>query len=73
MEARIANLEGAFMQISGRLNGIDSRLDGIDRRLGGFDLRFQETHKKIDNLQWCMTALIFTSWVTLMFAVLLHR
>jgi hypothetical protein len=37
LEIRMAHLEGAYEQISERLNGIDSRLTGIDGRLTALD------------------------------------
>jgi len=57
-EARIAHLEGAYDQISDRLNSIDRRLDGletkVDAKIGGLDskidARFGELDAKIDGL-----------------------
>jgi hypothetical protein len=52
LEIRMAHLEGAYEQISERLNGIDSRLTGIDSRLTALDqkidARFETLDRKID-------------------------
>jgi hypothetical protein len=51
LEIRMAHLEGAYEQISKRLNGIDSRLTGIDGRLTALDqkidIKFETLDKKI--------------------------
>jgi hypothetical protein len=83
-EVRMAGLEGSYRQVSDRLNGIDHRLDGIDRRLDGIDhrldgfkqrvdARFGATDSKIDRLQWRMTALILSTWITVIAAIFFHR
>lgn len=33
METKMSRLEGAYEQISERLNGIDGRLDGLEQRI----------------------------------------
>lgn len=73
-EARVARLEGIAEQI-------DKRLDSIDRRLENFGSRLESKiedvrsalDRKIDGLQWRLTALIVGTWITTMLAVLLHR
>lgn len=44
MEIRMSRLEGAYEQISDRLNGIDRRLDGLEQRIdslrGSIDQKF---------------------------------
>ena len=70
LEIRMASLEGAYLQVSDRLNGIDHRLDGFEQRI---EARFEATDSKIDRLQWRLTALILGSWITLIGSILFHR
>ena len=74
MEVRLASLEGAYLQVSDRLNSIDRRPDGFEQRV---DARFHVLESKIDTkvngLQWRITTLTLGSWVTLMVAILLHH
>lgn len=81
MEVRLAGLEGAYQQVSDRLNSIDRRLDGfeqrVDARFEAMDARFAaldaKFDRRFDGLQWRITTLTFGSWLTLMIAILLHR
>jgi predicted nuclease with TOPRIM domain len=45
LEIRMAHLEGAYEQISERLNGIDNRLTGLDHKI---DTRFDAFERKMD-------------------------
>jgi tetrahydromethanopterin S-methyltransferase subunit G len=45
LEIRMAHLEGAYEQISERLNGIDGRLTALDQKI---DTRFDAFERKID-------------------------
>jgi hypothetical protein len=74
IDVRLASLEGAYLQVSDRLNSIDRRLDGFEQRV---DARFHALESKIDakvdGLQWRITTLVLGSWVTMMVAILLHH
>ena len=50
LHVRMAHLEGAYEQISDRLNGIDGRLAQIDSRFHQIDSRFHQIDRKIDTL-----------------------
>jgi tetrahydromethanopterin S-methyltransferase subunit G len=45
LDIRMAHLEGAYEQVSKRLDGIDRRLDSIEQRM---DKRFSSLEGKID-------------------------
>lgn len=58
LEARLANVEGAFNQVNERLGGIERRLDGfdlhldgMDRRLEGVDRRFESMDRRLDSFE----------------------
>ena len=48
LEIRMAHLEGAYEQVSQRLNGIDLRLNGIDSRLVAFETRMDQRFAAMD-------------------------
>ena len=58
LDIRMARLEGAYEQISKRLDGIDHRLDGIDRRL---DSAFARLEQKVDWQFFWLLGLIIVS------------
>jgi tetrahydromethanopterin S-methyltransferase subunit G len=73
MEVRMARLEGAYEQISDRLNGLDRRLDGLEQKV---DLRFAQVDQRfvqMDQRFMWVIGLIVTSWVTTLSAVVFHR
>lgn len=77
MENRMARLEGAYEQVSDRLNSIDRRLESfaesIDRRFLSVDSRFDALDRKVDaNFRW-LAGILFGSWITTISAVLFHR
>ncbi len=45
-EIRMAHLEGAYEQISERLNGIDGRLTALDQKI---DTRFDALDRKMES------------------------
>lgn len=59
LEARLAHLEGAFDQVSERLNGLERRLDILGQTL---------KHR----FNWVIGTVVGT-WVTTMLAVLFHH
>ncbi|HEX3670339.1 MAG TPA: hypothetical protein VHT92_01410 [Candidatus Cybelea sp.] len=77
LEARIANLEGSYHQVSDRLNSIDRRLDGFEQKMDGrfnaVDARLATTDSKIDRLQWRVTALVLGAWITIVTSIFLHH
>jgi len=50
LDSRLAHLEGAFDQISDRLNSIDQRFDAVDRRFDAVDRRFEGVERRLDGL-----------------------
>ncbi|HLI96160.1 MAG TPA: hypothetical protein VKT72_08745 [Candidatus Baltobacteraceae bacterium] len=69
----MARLEGAYEQISDRLNGLDRRLDGLEQKV---DLRFGQMDQRlvqIDQRFMWVIGLIITSWITTLSAVVFHR
>ena len=48
IDSRLAHLEGAYDQISDRLNSIDNRFESIDRRFDNVDRRFDDLAARID-------------------------
>jgi tetrahydromethanopterin S-methyltransferase subunit G len=53
MEARIAHLEGAYVQVSDRLNSIDRRLDSLESRI---ETRFVQVDNRFTALASEMNA-----------------
>lgn len=66
----MAHLEGAYEQVSDRLNGVDRRLECIEHKIGASPDRLD---RKIDSRSGQFLGLIMTSWVTTILAVLLHH
>jgi len=48
LEIRMAHLEGAYEQVSQRLNGIDLRLNAIDSRLAAIETRMDQRFAAMD-------------------------
>ncbi len=59
MEGRMSRLEGAYEQMSARMDSIDARLQALD--------------VKIDSKFNLLVVLIATSWVTIIATVLFHH
>ncbi|HEV2261760.1 MAG TPA: hypothetical protein VGR69_05670 [Candidatus Rubrimentiphilum sp.] len=80
LEIRMAHLEGAYEQISHRLNGIDQRLNSIElkmeSRFAQVDSRFGQIDGRLGQIDqkfiW-LFGLIGSSWITTILAVLYHR
>ncbi|MHB8146172.1 MAG: hypothetical protein ACYDGM_02770 [Vulcanimicrobiaceae bacterium] len=49
-ETPIARLEGAFEQVSKRLDSIDRRLDGVDKRFDSMDRRFDSMDRRFSGM-----------------------
>jgi tetrahydromethanopterin S-methyltransferase subunit G len=63
LDSRLARLEGAFDQISDRLNSIDRRFDGVERRLDDLtrridDVRTGLTSRMDRHFMWLMGVMI---------------
>jgi tetrahydromethanopterin S-methyltransferase subunit G len=54
----MAHLEGAFEQVSKRLDSIDRRLDGVEQRM---DKRFTSLEGKIDRQFFWLLGLLIVS------------
>ncbi|MBV9332878.1 MAG: hypothetical protein JO146_02640 [Candidatus Eremiobacteraeota bacterium] len=66
MEGRIARLEGAYEQISDRLNGIDARLTGLEHTI---DTRFAQVDQRFT---W-LTGVVIGTWITTILTILFHH
>ena len=80
MEQRIARLEGAYEQISDRLNGIDARLAAmehtIDVRFGQMEGRFGQIDGRfaqIDARFMWLTGVVIGTWITTILTILFRR
>ncbi len=59
LEIRMAHLEGAYEQVSQRLNGIDLRLNAIDSRLAALEIRIDQRFAAMDQkFLWVMGLVI---------------
>lgn len=74
-KARIAHVEGAFIQVNERLASIDRRLDSIDRRFDAVDRRFELVDRRLEGIDRrfdyvdmrfnYLLGLVVASWVTM--------
>ena len=76
----MAHLEGAYEQVGQRLNSIDMRLasmdarfDAVDRRFNAVDQRFDILDAIIDKRFMWTIAIIVSTWLTTVFAIIAHR
>ena len=73
LEVRMGRLEGAYEQISKRLDSIDARLDRFDAKLDGIDGRFDALRSEmITQFRW-ITGMIIGTWITTILAIFFHR
>lgn len=79
LEERVSRLEGLTDGLREQLSQIhrdlkafeervDRRFEGVDRRFEGIDRRFEGIDRRFN---WII-GLMFTSWITLMMAILLR-
>jgi hypothetical protein len=61
LEIRMAHLEGAYEQVSHRLNGIDLRLNAIDSRLAAFETRMDRRFAAMDQKFLWVIGLVLVS------------
>lgn len=61
MDIRMAHLEGAYEQVSQRLNGIDLRLNGIDSRLASLETRIDQRFAAMDQKFLWVIGLVIVS------------
>ena len=87
LEARLAHVEGAFVQVGERLNSIDRRLDTIEQimqcRFAQVDARFDRLESRFDRLESRFTlvdqrfmwliGILFGTWITTILTVLFHH
>ncbi|MBV9148755.1 MAG: hypothetical protein JO024_02730 [Candidatus Eremiobacteraeota bacterium] len=66
LEIRMGRLEGAYEQISKRLDSIDARLDRLDAKIDALHLEVTT------NFRW-LVGMIFGTWVTTILAIFFHR
>jgi tetrahydromethanopterin S-methyltransferase subunit G len=77
VEARLAHLEGAFVQVADRLNSIDRRLDTIENvmqsRFGQLEQGLNSRFNLIDQRFTWMIGLMVGTWITTILTVLFHH
>lgn len=61
LDIRMAHLEGAYEQVSQRLNGIDLRLNGIDSRLASIETRIDQRFAAMDQKFLWVIGLVLVS------------
>lgn len=70
LDARLAHLEGAFLQVDRRLDSLertmDSRFNQIDSRFNQMESRFES------RFNW-LFGIVVTSWISTILTVLFHR
>jgi hypothetical protein len=72
MEARMAHLEGAFVQVNERLGSVDRRLDSMDRNLAELRKASNQHFMWLIGIvagSWITTAGL---WITTMLTILYH-
>jgi hypothetical protein len=86
-EARLAHLEGAFLQIDRRLDSfermvasrfaeVDSRFNQVDSRFNQMESRFTQMESRfsiIDQRFNWLTGIVVASWISTIVAVLFHH
>ena len=77
LEVRMGRLEGAYEQISKRLDSIDARLERFDGKFDLIDAKFDALRSEIGiqmstNFRW-LVGMIFGTWVTTILAIFFHR
>jgi hypothetical protein len=66
LDARLAHLEGAFVQV-------DRRLDSLERRLESFERATDSRFNQIDSRFNWLIGIVVTSGITTIVTVLFHR
>jgi hypothetical protein len=72
-DARLAHLEGAFLQVDRRLDSVERRLDSLERSI---DSRFNQVESRftiIDQRFNWLTGIVVASWISTIVTVLFHR
>jgi hypothetical protein len=76
-EARLAHLEGAFLQVDRRLESLErlvaSRFDQQDSRFSQMDARFESRFAVIDQRFNWLIGIVIASWISTIVTVLFHR
>ena len=73
LEVRMGRLEGAYEQITKRLDSIDARLEHFDAKFDGIDGKFDGLRSELTtNFRW-ITGMIFGTWVTTILTIFFHR
>jgi hypothetical protein len=84
LEARLAHLEGAFIQVDRRLESveraIESRFNQVDGRFGQLESRLTQMESKFEGrlaiidqrFNW-LIGIVVASWISTIVTVLFHR
>ena len=73
LEARLAHLEGAFLQVDRRLESleraVDSRFNQVDSRFNQVESRFSIIDQRFN---W-LIGIVVASWISTIVTILVHR
>ena len=76
-EARLAHLEGAFVQVGDRLNTIDRRIESLEDRMESRFSRLEATLEarfgQIDQRFMWLIGIVVATWITTMLTLIFHH
>ena len=70
LEARLAHLEGAFLQMDRRIESLERT---VDARFNHFESRFTQLESRFETRFNWVIGMIVTSWISTIVTILLHR
>ena len=70
LEARLAHLEGAFLQMDRRIESLERT---VDARFSQIDSRFTQLETRFETRFNWVIGLIVTSWISTIVTILFHR
>ncbi len=77
LDARLAHLEGAFLQVDRRLDSLERRLESFERatdsRFNQIDSRFNQMESRFESRFNWLIGIVVTSWISTIVTVLFHR
>jgi hypothetical protein len=77
LEARLAHLEGAFLQVDRRIESfersVESRFNQVDSRFNHMEARFTQMESRFESRFNWLIGIVVTSWISTIVTVLFHR
>ncbi len=77
LDARLAHLEGAFLQVDRCLDSLERRLESFERatdsRFNQIDSRFNQMESRFESRFNWLNGIVVTSWISTIVTVLFHR